>query len=78
MKMNNFIKLTSTVINKSYIITIVKKPGTYYIHMNKQEINGFMLFSFGHVETEPNVIKVCETDNQVDYYIIKRFVDEIL
>ncbi len=77
MKMNNFIKLTSTVINKSHIITILNKQGTYYIHMNNHDINGFMLFGFGHIETEPTVIKVCETINQIDYHIIKKFIDEI-
>ena len=75
--MTNFIKLTSSVINKLHIVKIIQRPSTYYLHMNHPNIDGFMLFSFGSISTTHDVITICETTNQIDYYIIKKFIEEI-
>lgn len=76
--MNNFIKLTSMVINKSHITKIRVYPSTYYITMTtSNHVNGFMLFSSGSVSSSEDMIKICETENKKDYDIITDFIKEI-
>lgn len=76
--MNNFIKLTSMVINKSHITKITLNPSTYYITMTtSNRVNGFMLFSSGSLSSGEEMIKICETENKKDYDIITEFIKEI-
>ena len=58
--MKQFIHLTNRVINKLYIVQIVKKPSKYFIHMNDKDINGFMLFSSGSVNSDNNIIEILQ------------------
>lgn len=75
--MNHFIKLTSTVINKLHIIQIIQRPSKYYIYMSNNNINGFMLFSFGTLSSTDQFIQICEKNNKKDYDIITNFIKEI-
>ena len=75
--MNRFLKLTSCVINTSHIVTITPHLHKYYIHMNPPTINGFMLFSFGTIDTNETIIKICEKENKIDYDNITEFIKEI-
>jgi len=45
--------------------------------MNNKTINGFMLFSFGTIDTTYDIIKICEKENKIDYDIITEFIKEI-
>ena len=84
--MNNFIKLSSSVINKSHIIEIIHKPAIdvihksskYYLYMSNNIINGFFFNTTGTgVSANTNVIKICEKYDKQDYDIITNFIKEI-
>jgi hypothetical protein len=74
--MRQFIHLTNRVINKMYIIQIVKKPLKYFIHMNDKDINGFILFSSGSVNSDNNIIEICQKENKEDYNTISDFINK--
>jgi hypothetical protein len=66
--MNNFIKLTSMVINKSHITKITEYPSKYYITMTtSNKVHGFMLFSTGSLSSSDDMIEICKTKNKKDY-----------
>ena len=73
----NFIKLTSTVINKLHIAQIVSSTSKYHIYMNTTPVSGYNLFLFGNISRYHNMIEVCEKKNKVDYYIIKEFIKQL-
>ena len=68
--MKQFIHLTSRVINKLHIIEIIKQPNKYEIHMSNYNIDGFMFFGSGNVDSTPNIIKICNVKNKQDYETI--------
>lgn len=71
--MSHFIKLQAILINKLHIIQIIKQPkNIYHIHMTNKIIDGFVL---GDLFTEPNIIKIDETHNKIDYDIVSNFFD---
>jgi hypothetical protein len=79
--MSKFIKLTSLVINTSYISKIVINPNKYCIYMVKNEINGsHTLFngsgagwcsSKSHEE-----IEICD-DDPLNYKIISEWINNV-
>lgn len=75
--MNNFIKLTSLVINKFHIVQIFQQNSKYYIYMNNNNFSGFMFFSTGFVSSNYNTIEICEKKHKQDYDIITDFIKEI-
>lgn len=76
--MNNFIKLTSMVINKTHITKITLHPSTYYITMTtSNRVNGFMLFSSGSLSSGEETIEISETKNKKDYDTMTEFIKEI-
>ena len=75
--MNNFIKLTSMVLNKLHITQIIQQQSKYYVYMTSNNINGFILFSSGSLTSNHNMIEICETKNKQDYDIITDFIKEI-
>lgn len=78
--MNNFINLTSRVINKLHIIEIIKKPNIYEIHMSNNSINGningFLLISSGGLHTKHNIIEICNKKDKQDYETITDLIKE--
>jgi hypothetical protein len=72
--MIHFINLTSRVINKLYIVEIIKKPSKYYIHMSNNRIDGSILFGCGGIDSKHNIIEICETKNKPDYDIITNLI----
>ena len=74
--MNNFIKLSSRIINKLHIIEIIKKPNKYEIHMNNSNINGYFLFSSCGVEVKHNIIEICDTKDKKDYKTITKLIKQ--
>jgi hypothetical protein len=75
--MKNFINLTSMVINKLYIIKIIKQtPNKYVIHMNNYRINGFLLFSSGSVDTNHDIIEICNQKDKQDYETITEIIKQ--
>ena len=72
--MNTFLNLTTRVINKLHIIEIIKKNSNYSIYMSNHSVNGFILFSSGRVETNYNIIEICEKKDKDDYDVITDFI----
>jgi len=75
--MNNFINLTSTVINKLHIIEIIKQPNKYKIYMSNNSVTGFLLFSNGVFNTNHNIIEICNKKNKEDYETITDLIKNI-
>lgn len=76
--MNNFIKLSSRVINKLHIIEIIKQPNKYWISMTNNYISGIMVFGWGNLSSSSNsFIQICEKNNKEDYDTITDFLKEI-
>ena len=69
-----FINLTTRVINKLYIVEIIKTPNKYYIHMKNNRVDGFFFLSSGSISTEDNIITICEKNNKPDYDIITKLI----
>ena len=84
--MTNFIKLSSSVINKSHIVQIIhrkadhiiNKPSKYYLYMSNNIINGFVFNITGiGTSASSNVIKICEKYDKPDYDVITNFIKYI-
>jgi hypothetical protein len=75
--MKNFINLTSRIINKMHIIQIIKLPNKYEIHMNKNNINGVIIYGSGGFSTSDCIINICNLKNKKDYETITGFINEI-
>ncbi len=74
--MTHFINLTSRIINKLHIIQIIKHQTKYEIHMSNNSINGFILFSSGRLNTEQNIIEICNTKDKQDYETITELIKQ--
>lgn len=72
--MKHFINLTSRVINKLYIIEIIKKPNRYSIHMSDHNVESFFIIGSGGSSTISNIIEVCEIKAKQDYDIITELI----
>lgn len=72
--MKQFINLTSRVINKFYIVAILKKPSKYIIHMNYKTIDGIAVLGTGFIWNDINTIEICETKNKQDYDTITKVI----
>ena len=75
--MSQFIKLTSMIINKNLIVSVCIKPNKYHIYTVENNINGFMLFGSGGVDSSPEKIVICEDKTPEDYKIISKWIDTI-
>ena len=75
--MNNFIKLTSMVINKLHITQIIQKQSKYYVYMSSNYISGYVIFTSGILGSKYYMIEICETKNKQDYNIITEFINRI-
>jgi hypothetical protein len=40
-------------------------------------IHGWLLFSSGNLETDSNIIDICEKKNKHDYDIITKFIEKV-
>jgi len=77
--MSKFIKLTSLVINTSYISKIVINPNKYCIYMVKNEINGsHTLFNAGAglCSSKSHEIEIRD-DDPINYNIISEWINNI-
>ena len=75
--MSHFIKLTSMIINKNLITSVFMKQNKYHIYTIENNINGFMLFGSGMVDSSPEKIVICEEKSPEDYKIISKWIDTI-
>jgi hypothetical protein len=75
--MSHFIKLTSMIINKNLITSVFMKQNKYHIYTVENNINGFMLFGSGAVDSSPEKIVICEEKSPEDYKIISKWIDTI-
>lgn len=64
------------VINKLHIIEIIKKPNKYEIHMSNNSIEGFWLFSSGGLDTNRNIIAICDKKDKQDYETIRDLIKD--
>ena len=72
--MNQFIKLSTHIINTRYITMILQEPSKFYIHMNIHTISGVTLFGFGDIITRHKIIEICEKKNPVDFHTIQTLI----
>ena len=72
--MKHFINLTSIVINKLHIVEIVKQPNKYRIYMSNNSVRGFLFFASGSLETDHNIIEICEKKDKQDYETITALI----
>jgi hypothetical protein len=72
--MNQFIKLSTHIINTKYITMILLEPSKFYIHMNIQSISGITLFGSGDIKTDHTIIEICEKKNPVDFHTIQTLI----
>jgi len=75
--MSQFIKLTSMIINKNLIVSVCIKPNKYHICTVENNINGYMLFGSGGVDSSPEKIVICEDKSPDDYKIISKWIDTL-
>lgn len=75
--MSQFIKLTSMIINKNLITSVFIKPKKYHVYTVENNINGFMLFGSGGVDSSPEKIVICEEKSPEDYKIISKWIDTL-
>ena len=75
--MNQFIQLTSRIINRSHIIEIFKEPNKYFIYMSNNSLYGELVMANGSVSTKYNIIEICEKSNKRDYTTITDVINEI-
>lgn len=75
--MSQFIKLTSLILNKNLITSVFIKPKKYHIYTVENNINGFMLFGSGGVDSSPEKIVICEDKSPEDYKIISKWIETI-
>lgn len=72
--MNQFIKLSTHIINTRHITMILQEPSKFYIHMNTPSITGVTLFGFGDIITRHKIIEICEKKNPVDFHTINTLI----
>ena len=75
--MSQFIKLTSIIINKNLITSVFIKQNKYHIYTVENNINGFMFFASGVVDSTPEKIVISEETSPEDYKIISKWIDTI-
>ena len=75
--MSQFIKLTSMIINKNLITSVFIKQNKYHIYTAENNIDGYMFFGTGVVESSPEKIVICEEKSPEDYRIISSWIDSI-
>lgn len=75
--MSQFLKLTSVIINKNLITSVVIKPNKYHIYTVENNINGYMLFGSGGANSSPEKIVICEKQNSEDYKIASKWIDTL-
>jgi len=75
--MSQFIKLTSMIINKNLVTSIVIKPNKYHIYTVENNINGVMFLGSGGASSSPEKIVICEKLDPQDYEIISKWIDTI-
>ena len=75
--MSQFIKLTSMIINKNLITSVIIKPNKYHFYTVENNINGYMLFGSGGATSSPEKIVICEEKSPEDYKIITQWIGSI-
>ncbi len=75
--MSQFIKLTSMIINKNLIVSVCKKQNKFHIYTIENNINGYMIFGSGGVDSSPEKIVICEDKSPDDYKIISKWIDTL-
>jgi hypothetical protein len=76
--MSRFLKLSTQLVNLSYIKRIEHSEKKIVIKLQEYNYKGFMLFGFGHFETDNYQITLCVEKNSVDYNIVKKWIDQDL
>ena len=75
--MSQFIKLTSMIINKNLITSVIIKPNKYHLYTVENNINGFIFFGSGGATSSPEKIVICEKKSPEDYKIISKWIGSI-
>ena len=72
--MHSFLKLSTGLINKSFIVCIRKYPKKYEIQLHISKFSGLFSGASGFISSYPNLVDVDQTTNPMDYKIVDEFV----
>jgi len=72
--MSSFLKLSKICINTNHIRNINIKPSKYEIKLSIPNIEGFILFGSGNIDTNYHTIDICEKESNEDYNVIKKWI----
>jgi hypothetical protein len=65
------------IINKNLITSVYMKQNKYHIYTVENNVNGYMFFGSGVVDSSPEKIVICEEISPEDYKIISKWIDTI-
>ena len=66
--MYRFLKFSKCIINTAYITHIDKKPNTYTVHFVNHQIDGFIIFGNGGVNSIDHKL-VCHKETHAEDYV---------
>jgi len=75
--MSKFIKLTSMILNTRHINRIIVESNRYYIYINNINIDGFMLFGSGFIDSYNQKITICQTNKPEDHKTITDWINKL-
>lgn len=75
--MPQFLKLSRTIVNTSYIKEIIIKKDLYRIYLQSDIFSGFTLFGSGGINSEHDYITVCKKESPADYTIVDQWIKKI-
>jgi len=75
--MKRFIKLKNLVINTTKISKIQTFPNKYYLHMDGDNLKGWLFYGSGVITANNDVIEICKNTNPGDYQIIEKWIREL-
>lgn len=75
--MSKFLRLSSSVINTSYIRYIQIKQNTFHIEMFNNRIHGTMILGSGNMDVEDESFEVCAEEPPTDYKLVEEWIKNL-
>ena len=72
--MASFLRLSKICINTNHIRNINILQSKYEIKLSIPNIEGFILFGSGNIDTNYHTIDIYEKENNADYNVIKKWI----
>jgi len=75
--MENFIRLSNVILNKSHIIRITIEPNKYIIYLSQVLYSGTFFSNSGAILNQELKVEIDNIRNIKDYEIIRKFIETI-